>query len=770
MAILTTGNVVVRRARPRCRVLRSLVVLAAALLLARVTPAAETVKLPQDHEYQVILRNYLATLNARDFEFPVAAVDFREQWFRDDESLHRMWVLAQSFPETIGLTLAPENFLLRTIESPEGIRIRVEGHASPQNPGVGVHPEDTVWWSTWDYRGNPYHNSRAVRNRAFVVAAVDMIMLDKLHESGTDWVKNSRRSDNLGGQLAWYAHVYRDVRRDLPDEVRTAYETGLVKFLDLLQEWGPTSVNDNMDTKALIAVAYLAATFREGPVVDKARAYAKRALERFHPSGIIRDAGGLEASYNGCAAFNIAWATAVTPWPEFLAALRRMSDLKANLTLPEPDLKNFWGPSHFSSRTSLDVANDQWAVPPRDIAIAMHADEAIYLMFGGRYGRRPSWGVPPRAEMGGQIKEAVDRVNAALKPSRERFQTWAASYWPSGKFNFAYDHYTPGFYGMLRGLQSERHPVCLPPMVRPDETFIRSFPPQDMPGVAEAERDAFLVARFPDYGAIVYTGPIGTHPYMNFAGGCLSAFWTPGSGSVVLGRNGYPVEPEKARQSWADWRLWPSHAISGQTVSGDAFSSARIRRRVSDVHYEVGRHAATVTFSGPIGKQHDESRAAQNGCITGAVRYQRSMNLGPRGVVVETRLDSDGKDRVTDLCEIIPLALHDEQRQATPKDQSEPAVPHRVWFGVGEKVVEPGDEFVDGVTTVCVRRFYGDTLIRFVEPQRVRLGEVWTTNYQSAMSLRNLLVDLLGGRPGPVPLPAVSIRYRIEPRPSSEAR
>jgi hypothetical protein len=728
------------------------------------------VQLPQDHDYQVVLREYLATLKPADFKAPLQPVEFRELWARDDESLHRLWLLAQTLPDIQGLLMADVTFTLREIESPDGIRMRVGKRWAAKDAGAAVHPEDTVWWSTWDWRGNPYRGSRGVRNRAFVVAAVDMIMLDKLHESGTDWVKNARRSDNLGGQLAWMAHVYRDVRADLPKEVQSAYEAGLTKFLDRLAEWGPTSVNDNMDTKALIAAAYLADTFREGPVVEKARAYANRALERFHPAGLIRDAGGLEASYNGCAAFNIAWATAVKPWPEFVAALRRMSDVKAHLTLPEPDLLHFWGPSHFSSRTSLDPANDQWAFPQRDIAIAMHADEALYLMFGGRFGRRPAWAVPDRAEMVRDVKAAVDRLNKSLKPSQDRFDTWGPSFWASGKFNFAYDHYTPGFYDLLRRLRAERHPAALPPMVRPDETFIRQFPPADMPGVADADRNTFLVARFPEYGTIIYTGPIGWHSYMNFAGGGLSAFWMPAAGSLLLGRNGNPVQPETSRQSWADWRVWPTHAISGQTASGDAFSSARIRRRVSKVEYEVGRHAATVSISGHIGKQHDESRAAQNGCITGSVKYSRSLSVEPRGVVVETRLDSDGKDKVTDLCEIIPLALHDEKWQVATPEKPEFRVPHRVLFVRDGQSVAPGEDFVDGVSAIQVDRFFGAMRISFEQPQRVRLGEKWTTNYQSAMSIQNILIDLLPARSGAVPLESVLIRYRIEPKPMDADR
>lgn len=733
---------------------------------AAALPAAadDVVRLPQDHEYQVILRNYIATLKAEDFAVNIEPLDFRQQWFRDDETLHRAWVAAQSFPTNLGLTLAPENFTLRAIESPDGIRMRAGQHGGAPDAGVSVHPEDTVWWSTWDYRGNPYRGSRTVRNRAFVVAAVDMIMLDKLHESGNDWVKNARRSDFLGGTMTWLALVHRDVRAQLPEQVRNAYETGLERLLDKLVAWGPTGVNENMDTKAIVAAAQLAAIFREGPVVEKARGYANNALKLVHPAGMIRDAGGLEASYNGCALFNMAWATSVMPWPELVDAQRRMSDLKAHLTLPEPDGVNFWGPSHFSTRTSADSANDQWCYPHRDIAIAMHTDEAVYLMFGGRRGRMPGWGAPDYATMAQGIKTAVDAFNRSLKPSQDRFGVWQASWWGSGQYNYACDQYPRGFYGLLRDARRDRHPATLPPLLRPDETFVRVFPSQDMPDVPANERDAFVVARFPEYAAIVYTGPIGFSSYMNLAGGCLSAFWTPTGGSLVLGRTGKPTEdPETARQSWKNWRMWPTHAVSGQTASGDAFSSARIRRRVSKVECEAGRQGAVVAFSGPIGKLHDESRAAQNGCIVGDVRYRRSMGLGPRGVVVETRIESDGKDRVTDLCEILPLAIRDEKLQVPPPERPNAVVPHRVVFRVGERVVAGGEEFVDGVTEVQIDRFAGGAVIRFEEPQRVRLGEAWTDDYQSAMSVRNLFIDLLRGRPGP--LPSVSVRYRIEPKP-----
>ena len=101
-------------------------------------------------------------------------------------------------PWTRGLAVAADNFVLANIESPDGIRMLAPSRIPADDADIRrfgapfAEPGDTVWWAGWDYPGNPYRGSRAVRNRAFVMAAVDMIMLDKLHESGTDWVANGR--------------------------------------------------------------------------------------------------------------------------------------------------------------------------------------------------------------------------------------------------------------------------------------------------------------------------------------------------------------------------------------------------------------------------------------------------------------------------------------------------------------------------------------------------------------------------------------------------
>ena len=518
-----------------------------------------------------------------------------------------------------------------------------------------------------------------------------------------------------------------------------------------------------MDTTALVAAAYVSQALGPAAFEERARTHCRRVLGVFHPAGIVRDAGGVEASYNGIALFNLAWAVAVTEWPELRETLRKEMVLKGLLTMPEPDGRNFWGPSHFSTRTGADSANDQWAFPNRELAIAMREPEGVYLAFGGRFGRDPGWAVPEPRAMSTAIANAIAELNRdGWSPSDAEFPEWLATWWSSGKFNFAYEHYVPGTYERWRRAARANDPRILPPLQRAGGEGVRVFPEPGDDRVTEKNANVFAIARFPGYTAAVYTGPLGWHGYMNFGGGGLSAFWTPAAGAAILGRSGNPVKSETHPQTWKTWRSWPTHAVSGQTAGGEAFSSARIRRRVSTVDYAARDDGILVTVEGPIGKNHDKGRATENGCISGDVRYARRIGMGQRGVAVESSIRGDGTDLVTELYEVIPLALFDSRRQAVPQPDGPPRFPeHRVVFETESGVVAGGEAFTDAVQAVVIQRFQGRIRIRFRTPQRVRLGETWTDHYQTRMEVRNLLIDLLAGKPGPSPLLAGNVAYLI---------
>jgi len=745
--------------------LASLTVLASTgVLHAETEPAT----LPQEHPYQVVLRDYLATLTEDDFAIGVEPIAFDPDWVADEEDLHRLW-LALGFhhqnhrlasPE--GLLISADQFTLDHIEGGEHIRMRAGHRGSMGDRSFYVWPSDTIWWTTWDYPGNPYFEHPSVRNRAFVLAAVDMIMLDHYgHEHSPSGYL--RRADFLGGNLIWLTYTYLHARAHLPPEVREAYETGLMKFLDRLEAFGPRGAVDNMDMKTLVSMAYMSRIFEDPATQERIRGIVQRTLDLIHSAGMCRDAGGLDASYSGIALVHIIWAAQVSHWPELIEAVDRMHLLKAHLTLPEPDGETYFGPSHFNTRTGFSAPNDQWSQPYRDAAAAMLSENALFLMAGGRGGRSPRDGFPPVEEMKTSIERSLERLERAFQPSENRFERWNAAWW-SGRINYAHDHYRDGFHQELIRLHEQEDPRLQSPYLRESAEFIEIFPQSDWSLTREEDADTFLTARLGDYAAIVYTGPLGGTGYMNFAGGGLSAFWTPDAGAVILGRTGHPVQPDRTQQTWEHWRLWPTHALSGETADGQPFSSARLRRRVSEVTYRVDSESAWVTIAGPLGSRHDDARTAPRDALTGEVSYRRDIGIDRGGVTVETRLYADGGDQVRELYEILPLFLEDTFRQRNIE------VFHAVEVFDGESWEPATTEARDHIQAVRVRRFEGGALIEFDRPQRVSLSpEIWSDTYQSRVTARNLLIHLLEhGAEASSPLPEVSVRYRIRPLDTTE--
>ena len=723
--------------------------------------AADGARLPQDHEYQKVLRDYIATLSEADMAIELAPVTFDPNWVKSADEYYRLWALfcqghsLEVGCEVGGLLEPASHYTLEAIEGGEKIMAPFSGR-SDQNIS-------NAWWGDWDYPGNPYFG-KAARNRAFVAASVNMMMYDRRLDQPDS--RGYRRSDFIGGILYQSAYPYSIVKQDLPEKVQQAYEAGLRRLVDWMVKLGPDRRNDNMNMKGLLGLWYTAQSFADPKLAKKCESCAKRIVETVvHPCGMIYDAGGLEASYNGIALHFTVGAALASDWRFLDETVARMSRLKGDLTLPEPDGMHYVGPSHFNSRTPGSVTEDQWARNFRDLAAAMVCDEAIYLMFGGRDNRHTGRGaaayVPAdTGQMQSEIEQKLRYFNKQFNPDtdpvraqRQRYeplQPWRGGHWPSVR-NYVYEDYVPGFYARLKELQREDSPLIKVPLLR-DQRFVRNY------------SDTFLVARFPRYAAIIYTGRIGWHGYMNFAGGAISAFWTPPGGSMILGRSAGANKP--ALQNWEGWRTWPTHALSGST-GAKAFSSARIRRRVMDIDYQVDEDNVRITVSGPIGAQHDGGRATQDKCIQGELRYARTFSLDADGMRVETSMTSDKQDTVTEVCEMIPLFMRTTYQRVpgeefTPnKNQSQmPAAPS-VEFRVGSEWQPADEDLTAKVKAVKLERFNGAMVIEFDRPRRVKLSPVWT---HGPIRVRNVAVDLLEKPDGTerVPLPAnASVRYIV---------
>ena len=378
---------------------------------------------------------------------------------------------------------------------------------------------------------------------------------------------------------------------------------------------------------------------------------------------------------------------------------------------------------------------DQWSFYQRDVAAAMASPHAFYLAFGGRSGRRPDYAVADPATMRARLASFMNRP--APEPSDRTPPVWQETHWPYRDINYAADYYRDGFYDRVVDALQDPAPQAKAPFEREGETFLRNF------------ADTFLVARYDHFGVILYTGPLGWHPYMNYGGGALSAFWTPAMGAVLLGH----AAGDHTRAPWPEWRSWPSHALSGATADGRAFSSARVRRRMLDVQYRIDQLQAEVIVAGPIGAQHDGGRAVQDGAIRGDARYRRRFAVSPAGLEIETTWSYQGTDEIAELYESLPVYLRDARRDQAPA----------IHFRADGRWIEGRAERVPGVDAVRVQRGDHSILIELDAARPVRLApEVFEDDYMTRNRVHNVHICLLDPDRAEPP-PTASVRYTIRP-------
>jgi hypothetical protein len=295
-----------------------------------------------------------------------------------------------------------------------------------------------------------------------------------------------------------------------------------------------------------------------------------------------------------------------------------------------------------------------------------------------------------------------------------------------------------GYYEKRAKLQAENSPLLKNPYKR-DGSFIEEF------------EKAFVIAKLGDYAVAIHTGPVGGGIF-GWGGGELCAFWTPKTGSVMLGRRrGWARQTGKPElsDSFEIWRTWPVHAVSGITAEGQVFSSGRIRN--PNPVYTIKDRRAEAHVRGLIPK---DATNTKDPCLKGDVQYERTFVADESGLTVTTSIQSDGKDLATELYETIPVFLRDNSQPE--KNMS------RIFFQLGDQWKDGTPELQENVKAVKIERYTGAVLITFKVPARLKLSpEVWADHYQSGANCRTILVDLLGSEGRPKAIPETSVSYKI---------
>jgi hypothetical protein len=554
-----------------------------------------------------------------------------------------------------------------------------------------------------------------------------------------------------------FAYPHARIKDVLPEPAREAYEVGLKKMGRRILDWDVVREEVKLDMFTIAGIWHCSRALDDPKFSAEAEAYARKMLtsdEFVHPAGYFVERGGVDVGYGGMSGFAIIWTALGSEWPFAKEVIDRWYRLRAHLVLPEPD--GVWlGPTQFNMRLGQDAYRSQWDWGFRDYAGSMVSDHAVW--------RAP---LPSKEEMLSRLSSCVGGFNEAVRQNprireadgklrhleNEELKSHPLQFrlWPSFNFpvvtNMAYDYYQPGSYQHRVELEKSKSPMLRSPYQN-EERFVRDF------------AGAFTAVRQADYACILHTGPVSQHetnsavfhftgPY-GLGGGQLSAFWTPRTGSVLLGRRG-GMHWDDTIDKLEQWRLWPMHAVSGSISDGKMFTSARILK--PSVDSSLSELGGQIQVSGVMQREC----LGQGKVLQGRLNYNRQFTVSADSVRVVTSIKSTGQDVIAELYETLPVFL----RELRSQSKSEPTA---IEFQVANKFTLATADWTEEVAAIRLQRFEGAVLIKFDRPRRVRLSEQdWSDTYMSRAACRSVHIDLLDGKT-PSVFQASEVGYTIAP-------
>ena len=514
----------------------------------------------------------------------------------------------------------------------------------PAYPTVACH---LAWAHSWDRPWNPMHDDPAVARRAAIIAISDLIMQREnvfYYCSGKTQRSTAFKHPHPGingFSLTFNAHTASVVADVLPEEVRAAWFEGLRWFglrIAAARPMGP----ENMQLSVPVGLHYASLATGDEELAAESRRWIDMILDRsYDEAGYIRDGGIPDGSYNGISLHRLAEYYAITRSPRVLEAIRQSYELKRHLTLPEPG-GGWLSPSHFNARSQDGFTNDQYK--GREVMFALDAPASRPFLI-------EAWATGL----------TLDTLRAHLRMTNDR----TFSRFPGPK----------RWGGRMHNWGSV---LTLPYVIHhQDESKLWQLVEQG-PGVAVTDEQhfarqfggEFFVVRRPGYAVILYAGPAraddrgatnyrnmlkGEGGYFNgFAGGGISAFWTPEAGSLLLGRmtayeayERQTMEFEWGKYLLPGWSDWLNNHLVGKTADGKILTSARAASPESRFDPEAG----VLTIRGVM-----PSRTHRQGRITDAtVAYERRYEFKNDRVDVRVRVMVDQPVEFEAFYEILPL-------------------------------------------------------------------------------------------------------------------
>ena len=777
----------------KCLAIRAAALALVLLALSSVAHAQPRATLPQEHDYQKVLYKFMATLTAKDMAHGVAGVSLPagdgspstgvpqmgvKPSPQDPDYLYRNYIYSLMHMPMVGtkrgycaVNSAPECYTIPHIEKPDGVYL------------PPAWPENLMSMVQWDYPGNPFKDNRALKLRAFAAAATHMMMFHDHAERNDAKVPPPVRPDWHGYNPVWWASPYPGFKAVLPPEVQKAYEAGLKMMGERMLKWPHKGESCETNYISTVGLLHIARAINDLDFNKRVEEYAKPFYtdpKFFNPAGYWVERGGIETGFAGNANWFASWTALMTDWPWVKEDLAKAYRLRGHLILPEPD-GTVTGPSHFNARLGSPPTLDQWAWndlergSARDYAASLVTDEAAYAIKTLTPDQFASGPAARVAEFNFHLGENSRPVGMHYLTNQEMLEQklmgmkWEPRIWMSYDFpasvNPGYEHYPNGARARRDAMEKANSPLLKLPIDR-GENFVRAF-----------EKD-FVIARQPGYATILHTGPVGTQKLddnlfqfagpLGLGGGQLSAFWTPGSGCVILGLR-IGMSYNKSFDELEQWRNWPHHSVSGVTSGGKVFTSARNAR--PEVAIDIKDNTSTVTARGPLQAmkvikdptEKDASKARDqmyDAPLDGKLEYARTFKTDGKGVSVETTITGDGKDTIAELYETLPIYMG----KAAAADK--PAVPTTIQLQVGGDWKPATETYTDQVKAIKLTRFNGAVLVTFDQPRRVKLSPAeWKDGWLNpGATARNVMIDLLESADKPATVKGEKkIAYRIEP-------
>lgn len=540
------------------------------------------------------------------------------------------------------------DFLSDTRHNLEKGQLWIPTHPNVANILAWAYSDKAAW--------NPYYHVENVGRRAAVISTVNLLCWTE-----SDYYRNDKSSSYKGRKwglhtavtgfsLTFNAFTFLKVKDLLPGEVKKAWIAGLLHMCERINSRSPIGpVNMRLSIPVGMYYAYL------GTGDEKIKKMYQKWLgltvfgAECSFAGHYWDGGGRapDGSYNGIALHRLAELYAITRDPNVLVLLRRAYKLKSYMSLPMPSGR--WiSPSHFNDRCQSSFANDQYQGRETSFVTKVPESDIFLKKFRSKM-RFPSF-------------ETL--AKSSIVPSKRvvsAFQ-WGGGEGRGGRMHdWANVMHLPDY--MYHESEAE---------IQKELTKNHALPVLASERFTENFNNEFYCVRRPAYYAIFYAGSAvatdnGTTNYRGmlknkgglfngFAGGGLSAFWTP-AGTFIIGRmtayedyKRQEIDLGKRTVLIPGWRDWVNNHVIGETSEGKIITSARTSWPKSDLDKN------SLVITGEAVKKNHRQKEITKATLT----YKRDYQLKDDRLVCDLTLKTDQPLDMKSFYETIPLHITDD--------------------------------------------------------------------------------------------------------------